>query len=131
MERTKNTWKEANWLLVNIVRWRVPKENHEKQFEFWREVLDYQRSHSEIFHYTRSRFYTMTEEGSSEEHWMFLDEYDNREAYDRTMKTMHEDPEVAPIVDRWFPKWDAVIVLGSKKKGEIWTELRELRVEFK
>jgi hypothetical protein len=42
---------------------------------------------------------------------------------------MSEDPEVAPIVDAFFPKWDAVIVAGSKKKGEIWTELEELRVE--
>ena len=120
-----------NKLLVNIVRWRVLKENHEKQFEFWREVLDYQRIHPEIFHYTRSRFYTMSEEGSSEEHWICLDEYDNREAYDKTMKTMREDPEVAPIVDAWFPKWDAVIVRGSKEKGEVWTEVEKLRVEFK
>jgi hypothetical protein len=62
---------------------------------------------------------------------MFLDEYDSPEAYDKTMKTMHEDPEVAPIVDAWFPKWDAVIVPGSKKKGEIWTKLETLGVEFK
>ena len=63
MERTKNPDKEVNKLLANIVRWRVPKENSQKQFEFWREVLDYQGSHPEKFHYTRSRFYTMTEEG--------------------------------------------------------------------
>ena len=24
-------------MLVNTVRWRIPKENREKQFEFWRE----------------------------------------------------------------------------------------------
>jgi hypothetical protein len=53
--------------------------------------------------------------------------YDNREAYD---ETMHEDPEVSPIVGGWIPKWDAVIVPGSKK-GEVWTEVEELRVEFK
>jgi hypothetical protein len=46
------------------------------------------------------------------------------------MKTMHEDPEVAPIVDAWFPKWDAVIVPGSKKNGEVWTEVENLGVEF-
>lgn len=118
-------------MLINIRRWRVPKENSQKQFEFWREVLDYQRAHPEKFHYTRSRFYTMTEEGSSEEHWMFLDEYDNREAYDKNMKTMREDPEVVKLADEWFPKWDALIVSGSRKKGEVWTELEKLRVEFK
>jgi hypothetical protein len=116
-------------LLVNIVRWRVPKENSKKQFEFWREVLDYQRSHPEIFHYTRSRFYTMTEEGSSEEHWMDIDEFDSREAYDRTMKTVRQDPEYAKLAEESYPKWDAVIVPGSRKKGEVWTEV--LRAEFK
>ena len=130
MERTKNPNKEVNKLLVNIVRWRIPKESHEKQFEFWREVLDYQRSHSEKFHYTRSRFYTMTEEGSSQERWMFIDEYDSREAYDKNMKTMHEDPEVVKLADEWFPKWDTLIVPKSRK-GEVWTELEKLRVELK
>jgi len=118
-------------LLVNIVRWRVPKENSSKQFEVWREMMDYQRSHPEKFHYTRSRFYTRSEDGSPEEHWMFVDEYDNREAYDKNMRTMHEDPEVTRLADEWFPKWDAVMVPESKKKGEIWSELEELRVEFK
>jgi hypothetical protein len=118
-------------MLVNIVRWRIPKENHEKQFAFWREVMDYQRSHPEKFHYAQSRFYTTTEEGSSEERWMFLDEYENREAYDENMKTMHEDPEVVKLGTAWFPKWDALLVSGSKRRFEVWTEVEELKVEFK
>jgi hypothetical protein len=118
-------------LLVNIVRWRVPKENSHKQFEVWREMMDYQRSHPEKVCYTRSRFFTFTEEGSSEENWMFLDEYEDRAWYDKWIKTVHEDPELIKLMDEWFPKWDAVIVPRSKKKGEVWTELEELRVEFK
>jgi hypothetical protein len=47
------------------------------------------------------------------------------------MKAMHEDPEVAPLVEGWYPKWGPLVILGSKKKGEIWTEVEELRVEFK
>jgi len=115
--------------LINIRLWRVPKENSTKQLEFWREVTDYYRSHPNKFHWTKSHFYTFTDEGSSEEHWMFLDEYDDREAYDKTMKTMREDPEVAKLVDAWMPKWDGLIVPGSRKKGEVWTEV--LRVELK
>jgi hypothetical protein len=72
----------------------------------------------------------MTEEGSSEEHWIFIDEYDSREAYDKNMKAMHEDPEVVKLADEWFPKWDALIV-PKTRKGEVWTELEKLRVEFK
>jgi len=131
MEGTTNPNKEVNSLLINTLSWRVPKENHEKQFEFWREVTGYQRSHPEKFHWIRSRFYTMTEEGSSEEHWMFLDEYQKREDFDRTMKTMHEDPEVTMLAEEWYPQWDAIIVPGSRTKGEIWTEVEKLAVEFK
>lgn len=118
-------------MLINTLRWRVPKENSQKQLEFWREVTDYQRSHPEKFHWTRSRFYTMTEEGSSEEHWMFLDEHNNREAYNKTMKTMREDPEVVKLAEEWYPKCDAVIVPGSRKKGEVWTEVEKLRVTLR
>jgi hypothetical protein len=71
----------------------------------------------------------MTEEGSSEEHWMFLDEYENREDFDKTMRAFNEDPELIKMSDEFFPKWDAVIVPGSKKKGEVWTEVEKLRVE--
>jgi hypothetical protein len=116
-------------LLVNIVRWRIPKENSSKQFEVWREMMDYQRSHPEKVYYTRSRFFTFTEEGSSEENWMFLDEYEDRVGYDKWMKAVGEDSELIKMVDEFFPKWDALIVPGSKKKGEVWTEVEKLRVE--
>jgi hypothetical protein len=33
-------------------------------------------------------------EGSSEESWMFLDDYDRREDYDRWMTVVREDPEL-------------------------------------
>lgn len=118
-------------MLVNIVRWRVRKEDSNKQFELWREMMDYQKSHPEKFYYTRSRFFTFAEEGSSEENWMFLDEYDNREDFDKWMKTVREDPEIVKLMDDFFPKWNALIISGSKKKGEVWTEAEKLRVEFK
>jgi hypothetical protein len=56
MERAKNTDKDVNQLLINIVRWRIPKENSSKQFEVWCEMMDYQRSHPEKFYYAKSRF---------------------------------------------------------------------------
>ena len=48
-------------MLVNIVRWRVPKEHSKKQFELWYEMMEYQRSHPEKVYYIRSRFFTFTE----------------------------------------------------------------------
>ena len=130
MEGTKNTNEEVNWLLVNIVRWRVPKENHEKQFELWREMLDYQRAHPEKFLYSRSRFFTKTEEGSSEERWMAIDDYERREDFDKTMKLFSEDPECIKMSEEFFRNWNSLIVPKSRM-GEIWSELEELRVEFK
>ena len=118
-------------MLVNIVRWRVPIESSKKQFEVWREMVNWQRSHPEKVYYARSRFFTFTEEGSSEENWMFLDEYEHREDYDKWMKAVHEDQELTKLMDQWFPKWDALIVPGSKKKGEVWTEVEKLRVELR
>ena len=76
MEGTKDTNEGVSWLLVNIVRWRVPKENGGKFLELMRWWMDWQRVHPEKMRYTRSRVLTMTEEGSSEEHWMYLDEYE-------------------------------------------------------
>jgi hypothetical protein len=123
-------------MLVNIVRWRVPKESSRKHLEFWRWWMDwqrsYQKSHPEKALLTRSRLFRFTEEGSSEENWMFLDEYEAREDFDKQMKIMREDPEIAKVVkDEVFPRWDAVILPGSRKKGEVWTEVEALTVTFR
>jgi hypothetical protein len=115
-------------MFINIVGWRILKKNSEKQFELWREMMDYQKSHPEKVYYIRSRFFTSTEKGSSEENWMFLDEYENREDFDKGMKTMHEDSEFTKLSEEFFPKWDALIISGSKKR-EVWTEVEKLRVE--
>jgi len=117
-------------VLVNIVRWRIPKENSSRQLEIWREMMDYQRAHPEKVSYTRSRFFTFSAEGSSEESWMFLDDYERREDFDRWMKAVREDPELISLMESFFPKWDALIVAGSKQ-GEVWTEVESLRAEFK
>jgi len=90
-------------MLINIGRWRILKKNSKKQFDLWREMMDYQRSHPEKVYYIRSRFFTFTEKGSSEENWMFLDEYERLEDFDKWMKTVREDPELA--IDRSID-WD-------------------------
>ncbi len=110
-----------------MVRWNVRKENSPRQFEVWREMMDYQRSHPEKVYYTRSRFFTDAPKDSSEENWMFLDEYESREDYDEWMKATHEDPELVKLMETWFPKWDALVVPGSRK-GEVWNEVEKLRV---
>jgi len=117
-------------VLVNIVRWRVPKENNRRLLEIWQEMMEWQRAHPEKLAYTRSRFFTFSAEGSSEESWMFLDDYERREDFDRWMKAVREDPELVSLMKSFMPEWDALIVPGSKQ-GEVWTEVESLSAEFK
>jgi len=130
MERTKNTDKGVNLLLVFVVKWRIPKENSKKHLELLRWLMDYQRSHAEKFYYTKSRFFTFTEEGSSEENWMNIDDHEHREDFDKQWKAIREDPEVSKTMDEADRKMDALVVPGSMKK-DVWTEVEELRVEFR
>jgi hypothetical protein len=117
-------------LLANIFAWRLLKENHEKQVEFMRWWMGWQRSHPDKFYYARSRIFTLAEEGP-EENWIMVDEYAHREDFDRQWKAAREDPELAKVLKDAKTRWDTLIVLGSRRKGEVWTELEELTVEFR
>ena len=77
--------------------------------------MDYQRAHPEKVSYTRSRFFTSSTEGSAEESWMFLDDYERREDFDRWMKAVREDPDLVRLAESFYPDWDALIVPGSRK----------------
>jgi hypothetical protein len=93
--------------------------------------MGWQRSHHGKFYYTRSRLLTVTEEGSTEEHWMYLDEYERREDFDRQWRAIRDDPELSRVMkDECHPRYDALVVPGSRE-SEVWTEVDKLRVEFK
>jgi hypothetical protein len=107
-------------LLIETCRWRIAKENSEKHLEMWREILDYQRSHPEKYLYSRSRILTLAEEEPSDESWMWIDEYEDRETYNKMMKAIDEDPEVVSKKKEWHSKWDPMRIPGSVKT-EVWT----------
>jgi len=90
-------------------------------------MLAYQKSHPDKFYYLTSRFFTYTEKGSSDENWMFLDEYKSTVEYEKWRRVAHEDSEIVALMDGFFPKWDALIVPDSRK-GEVWNEVEEFRV---
>jgi hypothetical protein len=117
-------------MFVNIVRWRVRKEDHDKVLDVWSKMMDYQRTHGKYFHYAKSRFFVHSGKELPEEDWMFLDEYERREDYDKWMKVVREDPEIVGLMDDFFPKWDPLIVPDSKK-SETWTEVEGLRTVLK
>jgi len=110
-------------LLYEIARWRIPKENSKKHLECWREILADQKAHSEKFHYTRSRIvqFAEAEASSAEETWGWIDEYEDREAYEKMAKAIEEDTEVVKLKNQYHSKWDPLRVPGSFK-AELWTE---------
>jgi len=109
--------------LYAISRWRVLKENGEKHLECIREILELQKVHSEKLHFPRSRIvqFAGTEVSPSEETWGEIDEYEDRDAYDKMAKAMEEDPEIVKLKSQYDSKWEALIVPGSLKT-ELWTE---------
>ena len=56
-----------------------------------------------------------------EEIWMWIDEYENQEVYDRMSKAMRDDPEVSKYKQQAYSRADTVMVLESLKT-ELWTE---------
>jgi hypothetical protein len=116
MERVKS-------LLCEIAQWRVPVAKSKQHIEFWEEHLAYQRNHRAKFHYLRSRILKRNEsERPGEEVWMWIDEYENQEAYDRMSKALRDDPELSKIMICPLH----MFVPGSHKT-ELWTE--HLRVD--
>ena len=114
---------------IDSMRFRIAKADHEKALRVFTKILDYQRSHPELYHYSRSRSCLMdAEDNPDQEIWMFIDEYDDREAYwDSLQKAMRDDPTSAENNRTWME----LIVPGTTPKGhEVWTEMEQLRVEF-
>ena len=109
-------------LLCEIAQWRVPVAKSKQHIEFWEEHLAYQRNHRAKFHYLRSRILKRNEsERPGEEVWMWIDEYENHEAYDRMSKALHEDPELSGFRQQATLRLNALLVPESRKT-EVWTE---------
>jgi len=109
-------------LLCEIAQWRVPVAKSKQHIEFWEEHLAYQRNHRAKFHYLRSRILKKNEsERPDEEVWMWIDEYENQEAYDRMSKALRDNPELSKYRQQAHSRIDTLFVLGSLKT-ELWTE---------
>ena len=120
-------------MLCDVTRWRVQASNSKKHMELWRAIMQHQRDNRQKVYYKRSRFYTMVDSESSEEHWMFIDEYENREEFDRTYKAFNDQPDLPYSDDpakaaQMREEKRSLTVPGSMKK-ELWIERPELAVE--
>jgi hypothetical protein len=109
-------------LLYEIAQWRVPVANNKKHIEFWEKHLAYQRTHREKFHYIRSRVLSMNDsETLGEEIWMWIDEYENQEAYDKMSKAFRDDPDLSKYRKQAHSRLFSLLVPQSLKT-ELWTE---------
>src|SRR3974377_2451954 len=106
---------------IDSMRFRIAKADHEKALPVFTKILDYQRSHPELYHYSRSRSCLMdAEDNPDQEIWMFIDEYDDREAYWDSLELVQRNDPTSAENNR---RWKEILVPGTvPKHHEVWTE---------
>jgi quinol monooxygenase YgiN len=108
-------------LLFYIGRWRVPAANSKKLEEMFRALMTHVRSNPQTYPQLRSAVICSSAGNeSSEEDWMWVEEYADREAMDAFYKALEEDKTFLEIHDKQYDFWH-LIVEGSFK-DEVYTE---------
>jgi hypothetical protein len=112
----------GDWaLLFYVGRWRVPAANSKKLEEMFRALITHVRSNSQRYPQLQSAVIcSSVKAGSSEEDWMWVEEYADREAYEAFYKALEEDRTFLEIHDEKYGFW-RLIVEGSFN-GELYTE---------
>ena len=111
-------------MICEIGRWQVPKTNSKKHLEMWTGWIDYIRTNRAKFHFARSRLFVVETKGSDVEEWRWIDEYEDRRAYD---KRMEADVELGKVKTKLMKEWDSLRVPVSFTT-EVWIEKPELGV---
>jgi L-amino acid N-acyltransferase YncA len=114
-------------LIFDVGRWQVPKKNSKKHFEMWSEWMDYIRKNRNKFHFAHSRLFILETKDSAVEAWMFVDEYEDQKAYDKTMKAMQTDKKIVGVKSKVYKDFESLCVPNSFKT-EVWIEKPELSV---
>jgi hypothetical protein len=114
-------WGRGWRLLMYIGRWRVPAANSKKLEEMFRALITHVRANPQRYPQLRSAVICSSVQNElSEEDWMWVEEYADREAYDAFYKALEEDKTFLEIHDKQYDFW-RLIVEGSFK-GELFTE---------
>jgi hypothetical protein len=114
-------------MFCEIGRWQVPKENSKKHLAMWTEWMGYIRTNRAKFHFTRSRVFIVETKGSAVEEWRWIDEYQNKKAYDETGKAMRTNAGIVKVKAKFMKDWESLRVPKSFKT-EVWVEKPELSV---
>jgi hypothetical protein len=111
-----------------VGRWQVPKKNSKKHFEMWSGWMDYIRTNRNKFNFARSRLFILETKDPAVEAWMFVDEYEDQKAFDKTMKAMQTDAEIVKVKAKLYKEFESLCVPNSFKT-EVWVEKSELSVQ--
>jgi hypothetical protein len=112
-------------LLFYIGRWRAPAANSRKLEDMFRVIITYLRTNPQRYPQLRSAVIcSSVEAGASEENWLWVEEYADRDAYEAFYKALEEDKTFLDIHDKQYD-FRRLIVTGSFK-DEVYTE----RVRF-
>jgi len=111
-------------LFIYFAQWRVPKVNSIKLEEMIREILIHVRSSRERYPQLQSAVYcSSVNSDASEEDWIWVEEYANREDYEAFYKTLKDDKEFMKIHDKKYDFWH-LITKDSFKDGEYLERVR-------
>ena len=86
--------------------------------------MNYIRTNRNKFHFIRSQLFIAETNSSDVEEWRWIDEYEDREAYNKPMET---DAEILKVKARITKDWESLRVPNSLKT-EVWIEKPELGV---
>lgn len=112
-------------MIIYFARWRVPVANSEKLEEMIQAIIRHVRANPQTYPQLRSAIYcSSTRPESSEEDWMWVEEYADREAMDAFYKALKEDKTFLEIHDKQYGFWQ--LIVDDSFKDEVYTE----RVRF-
>lgn len=124
--------------LVFVVRWRIPKENHQAMVDMvtgsignW--GMDSQRQEPLKVFYSRTRHWFRPETDGATEEWWFMDEYDNIEAFEAMQKSVVENRFSSSTLEKQQARHRQLLSLmlpGTTLEPTIYCEVESARIEF-
>jgi myosin-crossreactive antigen len=100
-------------LLFYVGRWRVPAANSKKLEEMFRAIITHVKNNPLRYPQLRSAvIFSSIDAESSEEDWMWVEEYADQEAMDAFYKALGEDKTFLDIHDKQYD-FRRLIVHGS------------------
>lgn len=99
--------------LVNVVKWQVPKENHDDMVKLMSggierdgRGIDEQRWHPENILYSRTRtFYRNNDDDPNIEDWFFMDEYDDPELFKQQIEIWKNSTDTVSYAKEHHARW--------------------------